>query len=71
MSQTTPPVRRFTGSSSAASMASRSMSLTGYINDEIIPACVEDWNGDADIAAEAKADSRREMHQHLAMKVAA
>ena len=43
----------------------------GYINDEIIPACVADWSGESDIAAEAKADSRREMHQHLAMKVAA
>mgnify|MGYP006356936155 FL=1 len=42
-----------------------------YVLAEIIPACVADWNGAADIAAEAKADSRREMHQHLAMKVAA
>ena len=42
-----------------------------YIAGEIIPACVADWNGDADIAAEAKADSRKEMRQHLAMKVAA
>ena len=42
-----------------------------YVTDEIIPACVADWNGDADIAAEAKADSRKEMRQHLAMKVAA
>ena len=43
----------------------------GYITDEIIPCCVDDWNGESDIAAESKADSRREMHQHLAMKVAA
>ena len=42
-----------------------------YITGEIIPACVADWNGEADIGAEAKADTRQEMHQHLALKVAA
>ena len=42
-----------------------------YINDEIIPCCVDDWNGESDIAAEAKADARREMRQHLALKEAA
>ena len=39
-----------------------------YINDEIIPACMDDW----DSAAEAYADAvRQEMHQHLAIKEAA
>mgnify|MGYP006056455235 CR=1 FL=1 len=42
-----------------------------YITGEIIPACVADWNGEADIGAEANADTRQEMHQHLALKVAA
>ena len=42
-----------------------------YLLAEIIPACVADWNGESDIAAEAKADSRKEMHQHLALKEAA
>lgn len=42
-----------------------------YITGEIIPACVDDWNSGKESAAEAKADARLEMHQHLALKVAA
>ena len=44
----------------------------GYINDEIIPACVEDWNAEREVAREAYADAvRQEMRQHLAIKEAA
>jgi len=44
----------------------------GYINDEIIPACVEDWNAEREVAREAYADAvRQEMRQHLALKEAA
>ena len=43
-----------------------------YINDEIIPACVEDWNAEREVAREAYADAvRQEMRQHLALKEAA
>ena len=43
-----------------------------YINDEIIPACVDDWNAEKESAAESYSDAvRQEMHQHLALKVAA
>lgn len=43
-----------------------------YINDEIIPCCVEDWNAEREVAREAYADAvRQEMRQHLALKVAA
>lgn len=31
-----------------------------YINDEIIPACIEDYHEGAQVAAEARADERRE-----------
>ena len=43
-----------------------------YITDEIIPCCVDDWNSGKESAAESYADAvRQEMHQHLALKVAA
>lgn len=31
-----------------------------YITDEIIPACIADWNGEAEASAEAHADALRE-----------
>lgn len=43
-----------------------------YLTDEIIPACVADWNGEKEVAAERYAEAvREEMREHLAQKVAA
>ena len=43
-----------------------------YITDEIIPACVADWNAEKEAAREAYADAfRQEMREVLARKEAA
>jgi len=37
-----------------------------YISDEIIPACVADWHGEEEVAAEAKGEAMRERQRREA-----